>query len=119
MARGEVIGCFGLTEPDSGSDPGSMRTMARQDGDSYVLNGTKMWITNAPICNVAVVWAKLDTDAPGAVRGFLVERGTPGFDTRTIHKKMSLRASHTGELILSDCRIPKENLLPESRGLVR
>src|SRR6266704_127695 len=117
MASGEVIGCFGLTEPDSGSDPGSMRTMARQDGDAYVLNGAKMWITNAPICQVAVVWAKLEEDDPKAVRGFLVERGTPGFETRTILKKMSLRASHTGEIILSDCRIPKENLLPASRGL--
>lgn len=117
MARGEVIGCFGLTEPDSGSDPGSMRTMARQDGDAYVLNGAKMWITNAPIAHVAVVWAKLEEDDPRAVRGFLVERGTPGFETRTIHKKMSLRASHTGEIVLSDCRIPKDNLLPTSRGL--
>ena len=117
MASGEVIGCFGLTEPDSGSDPGSMRTMARQDGDAYVLNGAKMWITNAPICQVAVVWAKLDEDDPKAVRGFLVERGTPGFETRTILKKMSLRASHTGEIILSDCRIPEDNLLPASRGL--
>jgi len=117
LASGEVIGCFGLTEPDSGSDPGSMRTMARQDGDAYVLNGAKMWITNAPICHVAVVWAKLEEDDPKAVRGFLVERDTPGFETRTILKKMSLRASHTGEIILSDCRIPKENLLPASRGL--
>ena len=74
----EVIGCFGLTEPDSGSDPGSMRTMARQDGDAYVLNGAKMWITNAPICHLAVVWAKLEEDDPQAVRGFLVERDTPG-----------------------------------------
>ena len=117
MASGEVIGCFGLTEPDSGSDPGSMRTMARQDGDAYVLNGAKMWITNAPICNVAVVWAKLEEDDPKAVRGFLVERGISGFETRSIFKKMSLRASHTGEIILSDCRIPKDNLLPASRGL--
>ena len=117
MARGEAIGCFGLTEPDSGSDPGSMRTMARQDGDSYVLNGAKMWITNAPISQVAVIWAKLEADEPGAVRGFLVERGTPGFATKTIGKKMSLRASHTGEIVLTDCRIPRENLLPTSRGL--
>jgi len=117
MARGEVIGCFGLTEPDSGSDPGSMRTMARQDGDSYVLNGAKMWITNAPISHLAVVWAKLEEDNPQAIRGFLVERDTPGFETKTMLKKMSMRASHTGELILSDCRIPKENLLPASRGL--
>jgi glutaryl-CoA dehydrogenase len=117
MAQGDVIGCFGLTEPDSGSDPGSMRTMARQDGDAYVLNGAKMWITNAPVCDLAVVWAKLEEDTSQAIRGFLVERGTPGFETPTIRKKMSLRASHTGEIILSDCRIPKANLLPESRGL--
>jgi glutaryl-CoA dehydrogenase len=117
MAQGEAIGCFGLTEPDFGSDPGSMRTMARQDGDSYVLNGSKMWITNSPICDVAVVWAKLEEDSPKAIRGFLVERGTPGFETPTILKKMSLRASHTGEIVLSDCRIPKDNLLPESGGL--
>jgi glutaryl-CoA dehydrogenase len=117
MARGEKIGCFGLTEPDSGSDPGSMRTMARRDGDSYVLNGAKMWITNSPISDVAVVWAKLEEDDPRAVRGFLVERGTPGFETPTIYKKMSLRASHTGEIVLSDCRIPAENLMPNSRGL--
>ena len=117
MAKGEKIGCFGLTEPDSGSDPGSMRTMARRDGDAYVLNGAKMWITNAPISDVAVVWAKLEEDNPRAIRGFLVERGTPGFDTPTIYKKMSLRASHTGEIVLSDCRIPADNLLPQSRGL--
>ena len=117
MAQGEKIGCFGLTEPDSGSDPGSMRTMAHKDGDSYVLNGAKMWITNAPICDVAVVWAKLEEDHPRAMRGFLVERGTPGFETPTISKKMSLRASHTGEIVLSNCRIPAENLLPSSQGL--
>lgn len=117
MARGEVIGCFGLTEPDSGSDPGSMRTMARRDGDAYVLNGAKMWITNSPISDLAVIWAKLEEDNPRAIRGFLVERGTPGFETPTIYKKMSLRASHTGEIVLSDCRIPADNLLPKSRGL--
>ena len=117
MAKGDVIGCFGLTEPDSGSDPGSMRTMAHKDGDSYVLNGSKMWITNSPIADVAVVWAKLEEDNPKAVRGFLVERDTPGFETPTIYKKMSLRASHTGEIVLSNCRIPADNLLPESRGL--
>ncbi len=117
MAQGEKIGCFGLTEPDSGSDPGSMRTMAHKNGDSYVLNGAKMWITNAPICDVAVVWAKLEEDHPQAMRGFLVERGTPGFETPTISKKMSLRASHTGEIVLSNCRIPAENLLPNSQGL--
>ncbi len=117
MAKGEVIGCFGLTEPEFGSDPGSMRTMAHKDGDSYVLNGSKMWITNSPICHLAVVWAKLEEDSPQAIRGFLVERGTPGFETPPILKKMSLRASHTGEIVLSNCRIPQENVLPESRGL--
>lgn len=117
MAKGEAIGCFGLTEPDHGSDPGSMRTMARRDGDSFVLNGSKMWITNSPIADVAVVWAKLEADDAKAVRGFLVERGTAGFETPTISRKMSLRASHTGEIVLSDCRIPKDNLLPTSRGL--
>src|SRR4030095_10719045 len=117
MASGEVIGCLGLTEHASCSALWSMRDMARQDGDAYVLNGAKMWITNAPICNIAVVWAKLDEDDPKAIRGFLVERDTPGFDNRNILKKMSLRASHTGEIILSDCRIPKDNLLPASHGL--
>jgi glutaryl-CoA dehydrogenase len=117
MAKGEAIGCFGLTEPDHGSDPGSMRTMARRDGDSFVLNGSKMWITNSSIADVAVVWAKLEADDAKAVRGFLIERGTPGFETPPISRKMSLRASHTGEIVLSDCRIPKDNLLPESRGL--
>ncbi len=117
MATGDVIGCFGLTEPDSGSDPGSMRTMAHRDGDAYVLNGSKMWITNSPIADVAIVWAKLEEDSPKAIRGFLVERGAPGFETPTIYQKMSLRASHTGEIVLSDCRIPADNLLPNSRGL--
>ncbi|MGQ4807420.1 Acyl-CoA dehydrogenase [Candidatus Entotheonellaceae bacterium PAL068K] len=117
MAAGEVIGCFGLTEPDSGSDPGSMRTMAHRDSDSYVLNGAKMWITNSPICDLAIVWAKLEEDSPQAIRGFLVERDTPGFETPAILKKMSLRASHTGEVILSNCRIPTDSILPASRGL--
>ncbi len=117
MARGEKIGCFGLTEPDFGSDPGGMRTFARTDGDGFVLNGSKMWITNSPIADVAVVWAKLDHDEPGAVRGFLVEKGTPGCSAPPIKMKMSMRASHTGEIILSDCRIPAESLLPESKGL--
>ena len=117
MATGEAIGCFGLTEPESGSDPGAMRTVARLDGDSYVLNGSKMWITNSPVCDVAVVWAKLVEGDKQPVRGFLVERGTPGFETPSILRKMSMRASHTGEIVLSDCRIPKENILPESGGL--
>jgi glutaryl-CoA dehydrogenase len=113
MARGEVIGCFGLTEPDSGSDPGSMRTTARRDGDSFVLNGTKMWITNGGIAGVAIVWAR----AEDGVRGFIVERGTPGFTTSDIHHKLSLRASVTSELHFEDCRIPVENMLPHVRGL--
>jgi glutaryl-CoA dehydrogenase len=113
MARGEVIGCFGLTEPDSGSDPGSMRTMARRDGNTYVLNGTKMWITNGGMADVAVVWARSED----GIRGFLVERGTPGFTTSDIHHKLSLRASITSELHFEDCRAPAENMLPDVRGL--
>ena len=113
MAHGEVIGCFGLTEPDSGSDPGSMRTTARKDGDSYILNGNKMWITNGGVADIAVVWAR----AEDGVRGFLVERGTPGFTTNDIHHKLSLRASITSELHFEECRIPAENMLPNVRGL--
>jgi glutaryl-CoA dehydrogenase len=113
MARGEVIGCFGLTEPDFGSDPSGMRTTARRDGDSYVLNGTKMWITNGGIADLAVVWAR----AEEGIRGFLVERGTPGFTTSDIHQKLSLRASVTSELNFADCRVPAVNTLPNVRGL--
>ncbi len=113
MARGEVIGCFGLTEPDAGSDPASMRTTARRDGDSFVLNGTKMWITNGSIADLAVVWARTDE----GIRGFLVERGTPGFTTSDVHHKLSLRASVTSELHFEDCRVPAENMLPNVRGL--
>ena len=113
MARGEVIGCFGLTEPDFGSDPSGMRTTARRDGDSYVLNGTKMWITNGGIADLAVVWAR----AEDGIRGFLVERGTPGFTTSDIHQKLSLRASVTSELHFEDCRVPATNMLPNVRGL--
>jgi glutaryl-CoA dehydrogenase len=113
MARGEVIGCFGLTEPDFGSDPSGMRTTARRDGDSYVLNGTKMWITNGGIADLAVVWAR----AEEGIRGFLVERGTPGFTTSDIHQKLSLRASVTSELHFEDCRVPAVNMLPNVRGL--
>ena len=117
MAQGKKIGCFGLTEPDFGSDPGGMRTTARTTDNGFVLNGNKMWITNAPVADVAVIWAKLDSDDAKSVRGFLVERGTPGFETADIKMKMSMRASYTGEIILSDCEIPRENLLPESQGL--
>ena len=113
MALGEVIGCFGLTEPDSGSDPSSMRTTARRDGDSFVLNGTKMWITNGGIADLAVVWARTDD----GIRGFLVERGTPGFTTSDVHHKLSLRASITSELHFEDCHVPAENMLPNIRGL--
>lgn len=113
LASGEKIGCFGLTEPDHGSDPGGMKTTAVKDGNSYILNGAKMWITNGTLADVAVVWAKLD----GVVRGFLVENGTPGYSAPEMHNKHSLRASVTSELILQDCRIPAENLLPESGGL--
>jgi glutaryl-CoA dehydrogenase len=113
MAAGEAIGCFGLTEPDAGSDPGSMRTVARRDGGDWVLNGSKMWITNGSLADVAVVWARTDD----GVRGFLVERGTPGFTTQDIHQKLSLRASVTSELILDDVRVPESARLPEAEGL--
>jgi glutaryl-CoA dehydrogenase len=113
MARGEVIGCFGLTEPDSGSDPGSMRTSARKVGDDWVLNGSKLWITNGGIAGVAVVWARADE----GVLGFLLPRGTKGFSTRDIHRKLSLRASVTSELILEDVRLPDSARLPGVRGL--
>jgi glutaryl-CoA dehydrogenase len=113
MAAGEAIGCFGLTEPDSGSDPGSMRTRARRDGADWILHGQKMWITNGGIADVAVVWAATEE----GVRGFLVPKGTPGFTTQDIHKKLSLRASITSELILDDVRLPADALLPEAAGL--
>jgi glutaryl-CoA dehydrogenase len=113
MAAGEAIGCFGLTEPDAGSDPGSMRTRARRDGTDWILHGQKMWITNGSIADVAVVWAMTDE----GVRGFLVPRGTPGFTTQDIHKKMSLRASITSELLLDDVRLAADALLPEATSL--
>jgi glutaryl-CoA dehydrogenase len=113
MAAGEAIGCFGLTEPDAGSDPGAMRTTARRDGTDWILHGAKMWITNGSISDVAVVWAATDD----GVRGFLVPRGTPGFTTQDIHKKMSLRASVTSELILDDVRLPAGAMLPEATSL--
>ena len=114
MARGEAIGCFGLTEPDAGSDPASMRTRAVKRQDRYVLNGAKAWITNGSIADVAVVWARCDDSV---VRGFLVERGTPGFSTRDHQGKFSLRASVTSELILQDCAVPESSLLPGTNGL--
>ena len=113
LARGEAIGCFGLAEPDFGSDPGGLTTTATRDGDGYILNGTKMWITNGTIADIAVIWAKLD----GKIHGFLVEKGIPGFEARAIPYKLSLRASDTGELMLSDCRIPGDSLLPATGGL--
>ncbi len=113
MASGEAIGCFGLTEPDAGSDPGSMRTRARRDGSDWVLDGTKMWITNGGIADVAVVWAQT---AEG-IRGFLVPRGTPGFSTNDVHRKLSLRASVTSELVLDGCRLPDDAVLPGAVGL--
>ncbi len=113
MAAGEAIGCFGLTEPDAGSDPGAMRTRARRDGDDWVLHGQKMWITNGSVADVAVVWAATDD----GVRGFLVPKGTQGFTTQDIHKKLSLRASITSELLLDDVRLPASALLPEADSL--
>jgi glutaryl-CoA dehydrogenase len=117
MAKGKLIGCFGLTEPDFGSDPGGMRTRARKDGDSYVLNGTKLWITNGSIADVAVVWAKTDDGGSESVRGYLVEKGMPGFTASEIPGKFSLRASYTSELSLQDVRVPARNVLPLVEGL--
>src|SRR6202049_3120169 len=113
LARGEIVGCFGLTEPDHGSDPGSMATRAEKVAGGFKLNGAKTWITNAPIADVAVVWAKLD----GVIRGFIVERGTKGFSTPKIEGKLSLRASITGEIVLEGAVVPEENLLPGVKGL--
>ena len=113
MAGGEAVGCFGLTEPDSGSDPGSMRTRARRDGPDWILHGQKMWITNGSVADVAVVWARTED----GVRGFLVPRGTPGFTTQEIHRKLSLRASVTSELLLDDVRLPADAVLPEVSSL--
>jgi glutaryl-CoA dehydrogenase len=113
LARGEKIGCFGLTEPDHGSDPGGMITRAVKRGDCWVLNGTKSWITNGTIADVAVVWAKVD----GTIKGFLVEKGTPGFAAPEIKHKMSLRASVTSQLTFEDCTIPEGNALPGADGL--
>ncbi len=113
MAAGEAIGCFGLTEPDFGSNPGGMRTNAKRDGDDWILNGTKMWITNGSIADVAVVWARTDD----GVRGFVVPTDTPGFSAPEIKNKMSLRASVTSELVLEDVRLPASAMLPKARGL--
>jgi glutaryl-CoA dehydrogenase len=113
MAAGEALGCFGLTEPDAGSDPGAMRTRAKRDGTDWILHGQKMWITNGSVAEIAVVWAQTDD----GVRGFLVPKGTAGFTTQDIHKKMSLRASITSELLLDDVRLPESAMLPEATSL--
>jgi glutaryl-CoA dehydrogenase len=114
MHTGEVVGCFGLTEPDAGSDPASMRTHARRDGSDWVLNGAKMWITNGSIADIAIVWARTDD---GGIRGFIVEKGMRGFSAPEIHKKLSLRASVTSELVLQDVRVPDANALPGATTL--
>jgi len=116
LATGELVGCFGLTEPDFGSDPGSMKTRAVKDGSGFRLSGAKSWITNSPIADVAVVWAKL-ADEKDAIRGFIVERGAKGFSTPKIEGKFSLRASPTGEIVLEDCLVPETALLPNVKGL--
>ena len=113
MAQGKLIGCFGLTEPDHGSDPGGMETKAVDDGDSYVLNGAKMWITNGTVADLAIVWAKLD----GKIRGFIVEKSDSGFSAPEMKGKHSLRASITSELVFQDCKIPKDRILPDVQGL--
>ncbi len=114
LASGEFIGCFGLTEPDHGSDPSNMVTNVKDDGDSYILNGAKMWITNSPIADIAVVWAKRED---GRIIGLIVEKGMKGFTAPEIHGKLSLRASITGELVFEDVRVPKKNVLPNIEGL--
>jgi len=113
LAKGEIVGCFGLTEPDHGSDPGSMTTRAEKVQGGFKLTGAKMWITNSPIADIAIVWAKLD----GVIRGFIVERGTKGLSTPKIEGKLSLRASITGEIVLDGALIPEDNLLPNVKGL--
>jgi glutaryl-CoA dehydrogenase len=114
LAKGELMGCFGLTEPDHGSNPGGMTTNIKDMGDHYLLNGAKMWISNAPFADIAVVWAK---NEEGKVRGIIVERGYEGFTTPETHGKWSLRASATGELVFDNVKVPKENLLPHVEGL--
>ncbi len=115
LAKGEIIGCFGMTEPNVGSDPASMETTARKDGDEWVLNGTKTWISEAEIADIAIIWARDVSD--GKIKGFVVERGTKGFKQSAITKKGSMRAGDVGELYLTDCRIPEENRLPNAVGL--
>lgn len=117
MHAGEMVACFGLTEPDYGSDPGSMRTRATRDGDGWVLNGTKLWITNGTLADLAIVWAQVREDERDTIRGFLVETQTHGFAAHAIPQKLALRASDTAELVLQDCRVPAAALLPGVRGL--
>ncbi|MEU1677059.1 acyl-CoA dehydrogenase family protein [Streptomyces roseifaciens] len=118
MAAGEAVGCFGLTEPDAGSDPSAMRTRARRDGDDWVLDGSKMWITNSPFADVAVVWAQTDPERGAkGIRGFVVPAGTPGFTVNKITRKLSLRVSVTGELVLDGVRLPADAVLPGAAGL--
>lgn len=114
LAKGEFIGCFGLTEPDAGSNPSGMLSNIKDDGDSYILNGSKMWITNSPVADIAVVWAK---NEEGRIIGMIVEKGMKGFSAPEIHGKWSLRASITGELVFEDVRVPKKNVLPNVQGL--
>ncbi len=116
MALGEILGCFGLTEPDAGSNPGAMRTRAKKDGDHYVLNGEKMWITSGSIADIAIIWAKVENEGD-RIRGFIVPTDTPGFKAADVHGKWSLRASVTSSLSLQDVRIPADCLLPGSKGL--
>ncbi|WP_234026255.1 acyl-CoA dehydrogenase [Qipengyuania thermophila] len=116
LARGELIGCFGLTEPDAGSDPAGMKTVARADGDGFVLNGSKTWISNAPFADVFVVWAKSEAH-DGAIRGFVLDKGTPGLSAPKIDNKLSLRASTTGMIVMDDVRVGKDTLLPDVTGL--
>jgi glutaryl-CoA dehydrogenase len=113
MAKGEVIGCFGLTEPEFGSNPAGMATRARRDGDDWIINGAKRWITNGNVAQLAIIWARTDE----GIRGFLVEKGTKGFQAKEIHHKLSMRASVTSELVLDDVRVPSCNQLPEAKGL--
>ncbi|MGH7819046.1 MAG: acyl-CoA dehydrogenase family protein, partial [Candidatus Binatia bacterium] len=117
LAAASAIGCFGLTEPDYGSNPGGMITRARREREGWRLNGVKRWITNGTIADVAVVWAKTDGDDPKSIRGFLVEKGTPGFSAREMEGKFSLRASVTSELFLEDCLVPDAAMLPEAQAL--
>ena len=114
LATGEMVGCFGLTEPDAGSDPGGMKTRAKRTSSGYVLNGSKMWITNSPIADIAIIWAKLEDEG---IHGFIVERDMKGFSTPKIEGKFSLRASVTGEIVLDDVEVPEDALMPNTRGL--